>query len=90
MLEAKREVLRRSLKTEYIRQFYHPDIGVTAASKPHIFDTALYRYNAMTFTQGEFQFHSFRNFVTLCKFIVIPFGLYAYYNLKTKVSKGLR
>merc|ERR1712037_384752 len=48
-LEKKRSVLRQALKREYILKVYNPK----QIPEYHVFDTAMYRYQAMLATEGQ-------------------------------------
>ena len=51
-LEEKRRAIRRALKHEFLRMRHHPDLLVKEP-RGHIFDPALYRWQAMMNTHYD-------------------------------------
>ena len=60
-LEEKREALRRALRNEYFKRYYHPNAAVGAIG--HIFDASMYRFNAMNCVKYFYQPRNLANFL---------------------------
>ncbi len=84
-LEGKRAALRKALRTEFIRQRYHPDFF----RKPdggHLFDAALQRWVAVKATRAEYYYPTWSNFGKWALLFWAPTIAFCYFGLKSDMK----
>lgn len=82
-LEQKRAAIRKAMKSEWLKQRYNPQTYVNGG---HVFDAAMYRWNAMRCTQGDYFYPTIKNFLQFSALTIVPVGLYAYMLISSYVS----
>ncbi len=85
MLERKRAALRKALRTEFIRQRYHPEAA--AVHRGPVFDVAMKRWDAMKATEHQYYYPTFKNMSLSFAISILPMILMSVFVVRRKVTK---